>query len=120
MCLLNSNFEERRKEKNKPIHDNQNIPYTSYEDFTTSLEKCNISGAIFDIDKLNHICSEYLSIISISILLEEVKHYNNRYNQITLHERNEELIAKALSYDRNKKLHTTYLDIIDYLTPLIQ
>lgn len=120
MCLLNSNFEERRKEKNKPIHDNQNISYTSYNDFTISLEKCNISGAIFDIDKLNHICSEYLSIISIPTLLEEFKNYNNRYNKITLNELDEKLIIKALSCDRNKKLHTTYLDIMDYLVPLIQ
>ncbi len=70
MCLLNSNFEERWKEENT------NHPYISYKEFQVSLDKCSKSGAIFDMDKLNHICAEYLAVVSLDQLIQELESFS--------------------------------------------
>lgn len=121
MSLLNSNFEDRRKESNKEY-------YTSYTKFEVSLEKCNTSGAIFDINKLHHICSEYLAIVPLDELVSQVKTFYSNTNQASIPQLNsgqnlglsaqlEQEISKLLSFDRSKKIHTTYQNIIDYITP---
>ncbi len=72
MCLLNSNFEDRWKEENTKH------PYVSYKEFQVSLDKCSTSGAIFDMDKLNHICAEYLAIVPLDQLITELEAFNTK------------------------------------------
>lgn len=114
MCLLNSNFEDRWRENNS-------LKYTSYKDFKVSLDKCNISGAIFDIKKLDYISAEYLSIIPINRLFDELVNYYSNHNSTSItFKGNEEYLKRILWSDRNKKLHTTYQDILNYIEPLLQ
>ncbi len=54
LTILNSNFEEWRKEN----------PETSLEEFPFSLEKISISGALFDLNKLNDVSKDVLLTLS--------------------------------------------------------
>lgn len=116
MCLLNSNFEDRWKEQNTDTSD-----YTSYKSFNASLERCSPSGAIFDIIKLQHICGEYLALVGIDQLIEELKVFYNSTTQAEIDwDLHGNYIKEILSFDRSKKLHTTYQNIIDYILPFLQ
>lgn len=131
MCLLNSNFEDRWKEKN------QTQPYVSYKEFQVSLDKCNTAGAIFDMDKLRHICAEYLAVAPLydykntSVLPDVLGFYyqtfqgqrikaldETRDNETALQELVKHTV-NVLSFDRDKKLHITYQDILDYIRPFL-
>lgn len=113
MSLFNTNFEDRRKENNQKH-------YTSYKEFQISFDKCNAAGAIFDIDKLHHICAEYLAIVPLDQLYEELLTFYKHTDQLQIDfDANVNFIKAILSFDRNKKLHTTYQDIINYIIPFL-
>lgn len=131
MCLLNSNFEDRWKEKN------QTQLYVSYKEFQVSLDKCNTAGAIFDMDKLRHICAEYLAIAPLdnnentSVLSGTLSFYWDTFqgprikildetrDDETEFRKTKNYIVDILNFDRDKKLHITYQDILDYIRPFL-
>lgn len=119
MSLINSKFEDRWREQNE-----QSNNFISYYNFPMSFENCNTAGAIFDIIKLNSICSDYLSMISIEQLILELQSFYSSSHQgnldILLSPELPKLLIEILSFDRSKKLHTTYQDIINYILPFLE
>lgn len=113
--LLNSNFEDWWKETNSSAD-----VYVSWSEFQVSLEKCSTSGAILDITKLNHMCSEYLAWIDMETLFDDLKEFYNHTQQVWIdRDAHSDYIKSILSFDRNKKSHITYQNIIDYILPFL-
>lgn len=118
MSLINSKFEDRWREQNE-----QSTTFISYYNFPISFENCNTAGAIFDIVKLNSICSDYLSMISVEQLITELQTFYSSSHQenmeVLLSPELPKILINILSFDRSKKLHTTYQDIINYILPFL-
>lgn len=118
MSLINSKFEDRRREQNLNSEN-----FISYHDFPINFENCNTAWAIFDLTKLNSICSDYLSMINLNELIDQLHQFylTTAQQKILLFENeySRENLVSILWFDRNKKLHTTYQDIIDYIEPLL-
>lgn len=116
MSLVNSWFEDRRRSQNSQWNE-----YVSYHRFPISLDKCNNAWAIFDLAKLHSLCADYLSMIPVSQLKKELQEFYSHTGQMSIAlEENESYLESVLSFDRNKKLHVTYQDIVDYILPFFQ
>lgn len=93
MTLLNSNFEDWRRKN----------PTLSYKEFPFSIKKMSVSGALFDLSKLNDISKNIIANMSVDELYENLLHwadefdgkfFENLYN-------NKEYAKKILSIGRN-------------------
>lgn len=95
MTLVNSDFEEwREKNKDKDIND-----------FRVAFKRMNISGSLFDIEKVNNISKNFLSKITAEDFYQRLvkwsKHYDEKlYHLLTKYE--EKSIA-ILNIERNKE-----------------
>jgi len=69
MTLLNSDFEEWHR----------NNPDSDLNDFPFSVKKMNNSGALFDMDKLENICKNELSLLDEQEILEFLKKWASDY-----------------------------------------
>lgn len=115
--LIHSWFEEWYKELPVDKRD-WIIPYL---DYPFDFKNCNISWAIVDIQKLNSLSADYLSMIPVSQLKKELQEFYSHTGQMSIAlEENESYLESVLSFDRNKKLHVTYQDIVDYILPFFQ
>ncbi len=71
MTLANSNYEDYLKENAS----------NNYKIFKIDIKKMSKTGALFDIDKLNHIAKESLSYMSLDELFISVKTWANLYSK---------------------------------------
>ncbi len=85
MTLLNSNFEEWA-DKN---------PDKSYKDFPFSPKKMSVSGALFDLVKLDDVSKNYISLMKAEEVFELVLEYAKNYD---------EEFYKLLSANREKTI----------------
>lgn len=72
MTILNSDFEEWR----------QNNPDLALDDFTFTLNKMSISGALFDMDKLNDISKDVVFRLDANRIYEFLLEWANKYDQV--------------------------------------
>jgi glutamyl-tRNA synthetase len=118
MSLINSKFEDRRREQNT-----NSEKFISYHDFPINFENCNTAWAIFDLVKLNSICADYFSMINLEDLIHQLNQFYNTTSQQKIpafeSESTYDTLISILWFDRNKKLHTTYQDILNYIEPLL-
>ncbi|MBP7007758.1 hypothetical protein KBB05_03410 [Patescibacteria group bacterium] len=60
-------------------------------------------------------------MIPVSQLKKELQEFYSHTGQMSIAlEENESYLESVLSFDRNKKLHVTYQDIVDYILPFFQ
>jgi len=71
MTLLNSNYEEWRIEN----------PKADLNDFNFTVEKLSPSGALFDLNKLNDISKNYISLLSTDEIFDYVKNWADIYDK---------------------------------------
>ena len=71
MTLLNSNYEEWRAAN----------PLADLNEFDFTIEKLSPSGALFDLDKLNDISKNYISILSTDEIFNCVKNWAEKYDK---------------------------------------
>lgn len=93
--LANSNFYDWRKQN----------PKADLDEFKISFEKFNKAGALFDIDKLNDVCKEYIASLSGEDLYERVLNWSKKYNSqmYELLLNNKEYNIKVLNIERTGK-----------------
>lgn len=112
MTIANSNFEDwRRANKDAEI-----------EKFPLNLKKMSVSGALFDLAKLNDISKNVISTMTAQDVFEKSYHWAKEYNSVLaeLYERDKEYAVKVLNIDRgNKKPRkdiAKWSDIPDYIS----
>lgn len=71
MNLLNSNYEDWRKEN----------PKTSWKEFPFEIEKLGVSGALFDFKKLDNICKDFMSTLSAEEIYDRLLIWAKEFNQ---------------------------------------
>lgn len=71
MTLLNSNFEDWRKENSS----------LSYKEFPFSLEKMSVSGALFDMQKLRDISKNIISKMSTDVVVDNILRWAEQYDK---------------------------------------
>jgi len=71
MTLLNSNYEEWRMAN----------PTADFTEFKFTTEKLSSSGALFDLNKLNDISKNYISILSTDEIFDYVKKWAETYDK---------------------------------------
>ena len=95
LTLANSNFEDwRRANKEAPL-----------EDFPFNLKKMSVSGALFDLAKLNDVSKNVISVMSAEAVLEAVLRWAEEYDQdfYNLLAADKEKALRILSVDRGGK-----------------
>lgn len=116
MWLMDSAYEDRWFEHF--VHNNTGTDITAYD---RQLDRINGTGAMFDMQKLTHICSEYIASISLDDLISQLQDYLTRYPNPYIYEDNWKLdnhyLHSILWFDRQKKIHTNYKDIVEYILP---
>ncbi len=111
LTLINSNFEDWRKEN--PFEDSENFPL--------SIDKMSKSGAIFDLEKLNNISKEVISKMSKEELFNLSYAWAKEYdtNLASLIEKNPEYYTKIINIEREsvkpRKDFTTFRDIYNQI-----
>ena len=70
MTIINSNYEEWRRAN----------PTETYDKFNFSLKKLSVSGAIFDLDKLNSVSRNMVSLLDAGVVLSEVLAWSKTYD----------------------------------------
>lgn len=112
MTIANSNFEDwRRANKDAEI-----------EKFPLNLKKMSVSGALFDLAKLNDISKNVISTMTAQDVFEKSYQWAEEYNSVLaeLYERDKEYAVKVLNIDRgNKKPRkdiAKWSDIPDYIS----
>ena len=91
LTILNSNFEEWRTEN----------PDSSANDFKFTLEKMSISGALFDLNKLNDICKDVLLRISAKDIYLFIKKWATEFRpELLSFFADEEYVLKILDLGR--------------------
>lgn len=92
LTILNSNFEEWRKEN----------PDLSWQEFHLSLDKMSTSGALFDMNKLDDISKDVLVRKSADELYEFLVHWAKTFKEegYKLLKENEKLVKSALDIGR--------------------
>lgn len=117
MGLMDSGYEPRWFEhfvENK----NSDLDIVSYD---RELSKINGTWAMVDMQKLAHICSEYIASVWLDKLIMELESYMKIYPNSYIFEDNRKIdkdyLIDILSFDRQKKIHTNYNDIIKYILP---
>lgn len=118
MWLMDSSYEPwwftNFVESNNPDH----LDITSFD---WKLSDINGTWAMFDMQKLTHICGEYVASISLDDLILELESYLTRYPNPYIYEDSRKLdldyVRDVLWFDRQKKIHTNYKDIVDYILP---
>ncbi len=95
LTLLNSNFEDWRKA-------NKQSPLT---DFPYNLKKMSVSGALFDITKLNDISKNIISLYTAEKVYDELLSYSKIYDPTfaKLLEQDKDNTIKMLGLDRGGK-----------------
>ncbi len=71
LTLANSNFEEWRRA-------NKNV---SYDAFPFNIKKMSVSGALFDLAKLNDISKNVISVMPADVVLSKTEDWARLYNQ---------------------------------------
>ena len=71
MTLLNSNYEEWRIAN----------PHADLNEFKFTTEKLSPSGALFDLNKLNDISKNYISVLSTDEIFDCVKNWAEKYDK---------------------------------------
>jgi len=71
LTLLNSNFEDWRRQN----------PDKDYREFPFSTKKMSVSGALFDLDKLNDVCKNVISRMSAEKVYDETLAWAADYDQ---------------------------------------
>ncbi|MCR4562027.1 MAG: glutamate--tRNA ligase [Bacilli bacterium] len=107
MSIANSNFEEWSIE-NKEL---------SIKNFTFSLKKMSLDGALFDGDKLNYFSKEIIAIDPVDSILKKVTDWSEQYDKV-LHEKimaNPAYFRKILNIEKERahprKDYAKYSDI---------
>lgn len=93
--ILNSNFEDwRRANKTAPL-----------SDFPFKLKKMSVSGALFDMVKLEDVSKNTISVMSNEKVFELSKKWAEKYNPelLALYEKDNEYAKEILNIDRNGK-----------------
>lgn len=93
--ILNSNFEDwRRANKTAPL-----------SDFPFKLKKMSVSGALFDMVKLEDVSKNTISVMSNEKVFELSKKWAEKYSPelLALYEKNNEYAKEILNIDRNGK-----------------
>jgi len=109
--LANSNFYDWRKQN----------PSAYLTEFRISFEKFNKAGALFDMDKLNDICKEFIASLSGEELYERVYDWSKKYNSelYELLSKNREYSIKVLNIERTgekiRKDFVKYEDVYEQI-----
>lgn len=93
--ILNSNFEDwRRANKTAPL-----------SDFPFKLKKMSVSGALFDMVKLEDVSKNTISVMSNEKVFELSKKWAEKYSPelLALYEKDNEYAKEVLNIDRNGK-----------------
>lgn len=93
--ILNSNFEDwRRANKTAPL-----------SDFPFKLKKMSVSGALFDMVKLEDVSKNTISVMSNEKVFELSKKWAEKYSPelLALYEKDNEYAKEILNIDRNGK-----------------
>lgn len=95
MTLLNSNYEDWRRAN----------PDADYTEFPFSVKKMNVSGCLFDYDKLNDVSKNVISRMSAEKVYDEVTRWSCEYDKelFGLVSSNPEYAKKIFSIGRNSK-----------------
>lgn len=112
LTILNSNFEDWRKaNKTEPI-----------SKFPFNLKKMSVSGALFDMEKLNNVSKNVISLMSADEVFELSYNWAKAYNKnlAKLYEQDKEYATAILNIDReNKKPRkdiAKWSDIAEYIS----
>ena len=80
-------------------------PDKTVNDFKFDFSRMSKSGALFDLDKLNNICKNYISRLTAKELYDKVKTYLLEYNEdfYKIFTEDEEYSCSVLNIERNSK-----------------
>ena len=112
LTLANSNFEDwRRANKEAPI-----------SDFPFNLKKMSVSGALFDLAKLNDISKNVISVMDADTVLKKTEEWAENYNPefYDLIEADRQKMRSILNIDREnakpRKDISRWADVPDYVS----
>ena len=112
LTLANSNFEDwRRANKEAPV-----------SDFPFNLKKMSVSGALFDLAKLNDISKNVISVMDADTVLKKTEEWAKNYNTefYDLIEADRQKMRSILNIDREnakpRKDISRWADVPDYVS----
>ncbi|MCM1989245.1 glutamate--tRNA ligase [Oceanirhabdus seepicola] len=112
LTLINSDYEDWKRDN----------PHLSPDEFKISFSKMNSAGALFDIDKLNHISKDRISLMSAEEIYTKCLEWSEKYDSKlnTLLKYDKEYFINILNIDRlcdkPRKDIAVWSEVFDYIS----